>query len=476
MIASVHIDNNFKNGYVIEGAHPPMLDGKAFEIDLLNPHQEKRSDRRSPRKITRRRSSNKSGSKSDRSTHDDSRNTDISFSSERNPRFSVSKDDNQKSRGSFRKSETESELILPEGWETGCDSNGRIFYIDHINQRTQWDHPSMVSNHRAKSPRISNVNITVTNVDEGTKLKKIVDSHSDREIIISTSDNLLEKLKNLSELPDLDDLSTLLRDLSSSTESDSTGDECEEYFDFPCFLPTESSDSEYDLDYVCKTPISLILERKNLLGETISQDNHVEQNRESVLKNEAVAERHQVANNLVTKAENLVKPKLSISNRRRSVKDSLLPDSVLSPWEELESNLKEFKDLCLNGQRNDALENTLLGSISQLMKGSAPFEKELLSEIDELINDILEYLEEPENRDKIKPIFNSIRDLLEKLKLSSDTKIEMSPRHHKKEEPQGSEKEKEISSSWDLPYSLSSDDEYPPRDSVFSSETTSESY
>ena len=32
---------------------------------------------------------------------------------------------------------------LPTGWEKVYDaSSGRFYYIDHINQKTQWDNPS----------------------------------------------------------------------------------------------------------------------------------------------------------------------------------------------------------------------------------------------------------------------------------------------------------------------------------------------
>ena len=32
-------------------------------------------------------------------------------------------------------------LGLPEGWEARRDTNGRIFYVDHVNRRTQWELP-----------------------------------------------------------------------------------------------------------------------------------------------------------------------------------------------------------------------------------------------------------------------------------------------------------------------------------------------
>ncbi|VDN37426.1 unnamed protein product [Dibothriocephalus latus] len=30
---------------------------------------------------------------------------------------------------------------LPEGWDERIDQNGRTYYVDHINRRTQWDRP-----------------------------------------------------------------------------------------------------------------------------------------------------------------------------------------------------------------------------------------------------------------------------------------------------------------------------------------------
>lgn len=31
---------------------------------------------------------------------------------------------------------------LPEGWEERQDANGRVFFVDHINRRTQWSRPT----------------------------------------------------------------------------------------------------------------------------------------------------------------------------------------------------------------------------------------------------------------------------------------------------------------------------------------------
>ncbi|KAA0193841.1 E3 ubiquitin-protein ligase [Fasciolopsis buskii] len=32
---------------------------------------------------------------------------------------------------------------LPPGWDERVDQNGRVYYVDHVNKRTQWDRPSL---------------------------------------------------------------------------------------------------------------------------------------------------------------------------------------------------------------------------------------------------------------------------------------------------------------------------------------------
>ncbi|VEL09783.1 unnamed protein product [Protopolystoma xenopodis] len=31
--------------------------------------------------------------------------------------------------------------VLPLGWDSRTDQNGRIYYVDHVNKRTSWDKP-----------------------------------------------------------------------------------------------------------------------------------------------------------------------------------------------------------------------------------------------------------------------------------------------------------------------------------------------
>ena len=32
---------------------------------------------------------------------------------------------------------------LPEGWEEKETDNGRVYYLDHVNKRTQWERPAL---------------------------------------------------------------------------------------------------------------------------------------------------------------------------------------------------------------------------------------------------------------------------------------------------------------------------------------------
>lgn len=42
---------------------------------------------------------------------------------------------------------------LPEGWEERQDANGRFFYVDHINRRTQWFRPTRSASAEAAQRR-----------------------------------------------------------------------------------------------------------------------------------------------------------------------------------------------------------------------------------------------------------------------------------------------------------------------------------
>ena len=35
------------------------------------------------------------------------------------------------------------EIRLPDGWEARKTTEGRIYYIDNNNKRTQWEHPKI---------------------------------------------------------------------------------------------------------------------------------------------------------------------------------------------------------------------------------------------------------------------------------------------------------------------------------------------
>lgn len=45
------------------------------------------------------------------------------------------------------------EDIIPEGWERGVTSEGQVYYIDHINKKTQWEYPSQKSPKYPQTPK-----------------------------------------------------------------------------------------------------------------------------------------------------------------------------------------------------------------------------------------------------------------------------------------------------------------------------------
>ena len=42
---------------------------------------------------------------------------------------------------------------LPTGWEERQDANGRTFFVDHINRRTQWNRPTRSAEEVARQQR-----------------------------------------------------------------------------------------------------------------------------------------------------------------------------------------------------------------------------------------------------------------------------------------------------------------------------------
>ncbi|XP_071478227.1 E3 ubiquitin-protein ligase NEDD4-like [Diadema antillarum] len=52
--------------------------------------------------------------------------------------------ENDQSRGRSP-SRSQAQPVTPQGWEERVDANGRIYYVDHINRRTQWERPTAPS-------------------------------------------------------------------------------------------------------------------------------------------------------------------------------------------------------------------------------------------------------------------------------------------------------------------------------------------
>lgn len=47
---------------------------------------------------------------------------------------------------------TQSDTKLPDGWEKAVDSNGKVFYVDHLNKRTQWEIPTSATPSNTSTP------------------------------------------------------------------------------------------------------------------------------------------------------------------------------------------------------------------------------------------------------------------------------------------------------------------------------------
>jgi len=78
---------------------------------------------------------------------------------------------------------------LPEGWTKSATKEGRIFYIDHVNKKTQWDHPlkdQLMNKDESSSSEIEQDNKTVDN---------------EKRVNLLYSQMLMNRLENLSEIP-----------------------------------------------------------------------------------------------------------------------------------------------------------------------------------------------------------------------------------------------------------------------------------
>lgn len=47
------------------------------------------------------------------------------------------------------------ESPLPPGWERKVDATGRVYYVDHVNRKTQWDRPYVEVESKPQSPKAS---------------------------------------------------------------------------------------------------------------------------------------------------------------------------------------------------------------------------------------------------------------------------------------------------------------------------------
>jgi len=61
---------------------------------------------------------------------------------------------NSSGNNSLNNSSSSIKQSLPEGWEEDIDPQGRVYYIDHINRKTSWIHPSFSQSLHSNTPKL----------------------------------------------------------------------------------------------------------------------------------------------------------------------------------------------------------------------------------------------------------------------------------------------------------------------------------
>lgn len=88
--------------------------------------------------------------------------------------------------------DTEESEPLPEGWEERQDANGRVFYVDHINRRTQWERPT-----RANLPSAGQVRAQM----ESDRRRQLAQTLARRNPGMSTAESVMDLSQSQSHSP-----------------------------------------------------------------------------------------------------------------------------------------------------------------------------------------------------------------------------------------------------------------------------------
>lgn len=78
------------------------------------------------------------------------------------------------------------ESILPPGWERKVDATGRVYYVDHVNRKTQWDRPYLEVDSIPPSPSPKGGNADRTDAES--------DGTNEEQSVYSTGSSALGQL------------------------------------------------------------------------------------------------------------------------------------------------------------------------------------------------------------------------------------------------------------------------------------------
>jgi hypothetical protein len=76
--------------------------------------------------------------------------------------------------------------LLPPGWERKSDGAGRVYYVDHVNRKTQWDRPTFQTTGGIRDSSDG------TDIEQDVQNEDGSDMHSVSSSSVGSSDNATE--------------------------------------------------------------------------------------------------------------------------------------------------------------------------------------------------------------------------------------------------------------------------------------------
>jgi len=119
---------------------------------------------------------------------------------------------------------------LPTGWERKINGAGRIFYVDHINKKTQWEHPltkptgieNSTNNNGTIKEEVNSETKLETKQKNNDTIKEKVNNETKQENNETKQENNGTKQENIEIQPKIEKINPTKKEESSSTEKESS--------------------------------------------------------------------------------------------------------------------------------------------------------------------------------------------------------------------------------------------------------------